>query len=85
MLFMKKIKKHHFVHRDPELAKKEDDPKKADDQKHKIRGLDSLGIIKRDLKKTILVILAFVAAIGILYAVQIKTDLLAPILRLFDL
>jgi hypothetical protein len=80
---MKKTKKHIFTHRDPEAVKVAQNTKPAelvDAPKN-----DELTVIKRDLTKTVLTILAFVAIVVVLYLIQTKTGLLKPVLRIFGL
>jgi hypothetical protein len=80
---MKKLKKHVFVHRDPQALKVAPETEKGDvfiPQKNE--GLETVG---KDLKKTIITILVFVAIIIAFYYLQTKTGLLKPVLRIFGL
>lgn len=83
---MRKIRKHHFSHKDPEQIETQN-VHKADGSKlkHVQQKIDNLSFIKRDLKRTVIVISAFVILLIIIYIIQSKTALFNPILRLFGL
>lgn len=78
---MKKNIKHKFRHQDPEkvITSKKSTPMKE------IKVSKNLSYETADLKKTGILISIFVLSIILLYFVQIKTDLLRPVLKLFGL
>jgi hypothetical protein len=80
---MKKIKKHVFTHRDPETQTVA--PEKISSLGAETTQKDELAVIKKDFRKTVLVILAFVIIIVAFYFIQTKTSLLKPVLRIFGL
>jgi hypothetical protein len=82
-MVMKKNIKHVFAHRDPESIKVAKINEKDEELESPIN--DELNVVRRDLRKTVITIIVFVAIILAFYFIQIKTDLLKPVLRLFGL
>lgn len=85
---MKKTKIHHFTHTDPENVEVVNVKVKNNNSEDTVRTKapsDNLSFIKRDLKKTVIVISSFLALLIILYLIQTKTNLFAPIFKLFGL
>jgi hypothetical protein len=81
---MQKHKKHQFSHTDPEQSKVQ----KVESEKVK-PGLDINDkvpkFVYRDLKRTTYIVGGFIIVLGILYAVQVKTNWLEPVLKVFGL
>lgn len=89
---MKKPKRHYFAHKDPEAASgqvqepQENEHKKGETKvKKAVIDDPALFAIKKDLKKTGLSILLFLVLLLILFFVQLKTNILSPVLKLFGL
>lgn len=82
---MKRNIKHKFVHKDPEKTA----PKIKSSDKSKgvydLSDTDNYLLIKKDLKKTVIIIILFLITIAAVYLIQEKTSLLKPILSKFSL
>lgn len=81
MFFMKKLKKHHFTHIDPEI--KSDSNKKVGDiseDSSSKKGIDNYDVIKKDLKRTTFTIGIFVLLVVIFYVLSQKTDILNEVI-----
>lgn len=81
------IKKHHFVHADPEreaIAEKTSEKKLKSIEKKDTGGYTT-EFISIDLKRTIIMIGIFVLLLLALYITQIKTSFFIPILKKFGL
>ncbi len=79
---MRKIKKHQFIHRDPES---QNNKKESSGNVPEKRQYDSLAPVKKDTLRTAITLTVFVLIIIAFYFIQTKTNLLAPVLKLFGL
>lgn len=79
---MKQKKKHQFAHVDPEKTKstnvESNDLVFAPEKEDRVPDF-----VYRDLVRTGIIIGAFVALIIALYVIQLKTNWLAPVLKIF--
>jgi hypothetical protein len=85
---MKKTKKHHFKHTDPEIAaqaKTTKDGQKVTANPERSQKDMVPSFVYRDLKRTIIIITGFILALVTLYVIQIKTDWLTPVLKVFGI
>lgn len=87
MYFMKTHKKHNFSHKDPEKTNNDIlNPTQTKQESKNDEGKNSeFMLIRRDLKKTIIMVAIFFVITALLYIIQIKTDWLSPALKIFGL